>query len=124
MSSVEMVTVLVVCADPEQSADLVARLSDGGASVVGPVGAAAPALVLAAQCAPQVAVVAGPTEGRRGPRALSRELSRIWGVDCLVLGAAGEVAGPAAADPDRVARVRRMLGSRDPAGTPGDALAA
>jgi hypothetical protein len=88
------------------------------------VGAAAPALVLAAQCAPHVAVVAGPTEGRRGPGALSRELSRIWGVDCLILNAAGEVANSAAAEPDRLAHVRRMLAQRDPAGTSGDALAA
>lgn len=112
----EMVTVLVVCADAQWSVDLVARLSDGGASVVGPAGTAAVALALAAQAAPQVAVVAGPPAGRRDAAALSRALHETWGVDCLVLLDESEATTPSPADPHRLSLVRRLLapaGKRD-----------
>lgn len=90
MRTSELETVLVVCADPERCADIIARLHDEGVSVVGTAHTASLALALAAQTAPRTAILAGQTAGRRGAEELARELSDTWGVECLVLRRDGE----------------------------------
>ena len=85
MSSCEVETILVVCADPEKAAEILQRLHDGGANAVGPVSTAGLALALAAQVTPRSAILAGETTGRRRADDLARELTTLWGVDCYVL---------------------------------------
>lgn len=85
MSSSELETILVVCADVEKSAEILQRLHEAGASAIGPVPTAGMALALAAQTGPRSAILAGEPTGRRDAATLARELSALWGVDCYVL---------------------------------------
>lgn len=85
MSKPEMETVLVVCADEERCADVIARLHDDGASVVGSAATAGLALALAAQTTPRAAILVGETAGRRSAAELAQALSDTWGVECFVL---------------------------------------
>ncbi|HEY0648084.1 hypothetical protein [Phenylobacterium sp.] len=85
MSSSEMETVLVVCADADKCAEIVARLQDDGASVVGSAHTAGLALALTAQMAPRSAILVGETAGRRNADELAQALSDTWGVECFVL---------------------------------------
>lgn len=115
-------TILVVCSDEDYSSDLIGRLQDGGANVVGPVTRANMALALAAQTSPDVAIVTHPLTGRRDAEELARELHDTWGVRSLVLDEAMPAnAGPQGEQPwlpapDDVTQLRRMLecvGARD-----------
>jgi len=81
----EMETVLVVCADEERCAELIARLHDDGASVVGSAATAGLALALTAQTTPRSAILVGETAGRRSAAELAQALSDTWGVECFVL---------------------------------------
>jgi hypothetical protein len=85
MSGREMETVLVVCADADRCAQVVARLHDDGASVVGSASTAGLALALTAQTAPRSAILIGETTGRRSAGELAQALSDTWGVECFVL---------------------------------------
>ncbi|MFZ5720413.1 MAG: hypothetical protein ACOY5Y_13235 [Pseudomonadota bacterium] len=110
-------TILVVCSDADYSSDLIGRLQDGGANVVGPVTRANMALALAAQTSPDVAIVTHPLTGRRDAEELARELHDTWGVRSLVLDEAMPAStGPQGEQPwlpapDEVSQLRRMLES-------------
>lgn len=118
----ELGTILVVCSDENYSSDLIGRLQDVGANVVGPVTRANMALALAAQTSPDMAIVTHPLTGRRDAEELARELHETWGVRSLVLDEAMPAsAGPQGEQPwlpapDEVSRLREMLdnvGSRN-----------
>ncbi|MBU1376232.1 MAG: hypothetical protein KKE02_19855 [Alphaproteobacteria bacterium] len=111
MSSRELETILVVCADAGKSAEILQRLHEGGASAIGPVSTAGMALALAAQTGPRSAILAGELTGRRDATALARELSDTWGVDCYVLPSADCPAEAQAvvADERRAPRLRDLL---------------
>lgn len=108
-------TILVVCSDEDYSSDLIGRLQDVGANVVGPVTRANVALALAAQTSPDMAIVTHPLTGRRDAEELARELHHTWGVRSLVLDEAMPAsAGPQGEQPwlpapDEVNRLREML---------------
>lgn len=85
MSSSEMETVLVVCADADRCAEIVGRLQDDGASVVGSAHTAGLALALTAQMTPRSAILVGETAGRRSAGELAQALSETWGVECFVV---------------------------------------
>lgn len=119
MASSEMETILVVCADPEKSAQILQRLHDGGANAIGPVDTAGLALTLAAQSGPRSAILAGETTGRRDAAALARELATVWGVDCYIVPApdgpatdlgAGAVLEGDLANERRAPHLRALLG--------------
>ena len=120
MSSCELETILVVCADPEKSAEILQRLHEGGANPMGPAPTAGLALALAAQVTPRSAILVGEPTGRRNAADLARELAAFWGVDCYVLPSAGgdapveEVSG----DERRAPLLRRVL--RDAALRPAE----
>lgn len=92
MTSGEMETVLVVCADADRCAEIVARLHDDGASVVGSAHTAGLALALTAQTTPRSAILVGETAGRRSVVELAQTLSETWGVECFVLRHDGDIA--------------------------------
>ena len=85
MTSRELETVLVVCADETRCAEIIARLHDDGASVVGSAATAGLALALTAQMTPRSAILVGETAGRRSAEELAQALSHNWGVECFVL---------------------------------------
>ena len=89
--------ILLVCADAALSQALLDRLAAEGFGIVGPAPTAGLALVLAAQTATPVAVLAGETCGRRSAQELATELSVTWGVQCHHLAEAE----PSAAAPGR-----------------------
>lgn len=78
-------TVLVMCADEDQAADLLRQLYDADVNAVGPVTTAKVALVRAAQTAPTDAILAGPTIGEYDVHELAEVLTRTWGVKCVIL---------------------------------------
>lgn len=85
MSSREMETVLVVCADADRCAEIVAKLHDEGAAVVGTAHTAGLALALTAQTGPRSAILVGETAGRRSASELAEALASTWGVHCVVI---------------------------------------
>jgi hypothetical protein len=109
-----METILLVCADAEQSADILRRLDREGANPIGPAATAGLALLLAAQSAPRSAILVGETTGRRDAGSLARELAATWGVDVYVLPATdastpGELADEA--EERRAPLLRDILGA-------------
>jgi hypothetical protein len=85
MNDIHHDTVLLVCADPERSSEILSQFYDYGWSVVGPVSTAAMALSLTAHTCPTVALVAGPPTGKRNAPQLARDLMRMWGVRSMLL---------------------------------------
>ena len=77
--------VLLVCADAEQSFQILEKLHEQGFTVVGPAPTAGLALTLTAQTMACTAIIAGQTAGRRGATELAEELARTWGVECFVM---------------------------------------
>lgn len=78
-------TVLVMCADEAQAADLLRQLYDAGVNAVGPVTTAKMALMLTAQAAPTDAILAGPTTGETDVLELAEVLTGTWGVRCVLI---------------------------------------
>lgn len=78
-------TVLVVRKSPEVPDPLVEVLTDAGLNVLGPVDTARAALVIAAQAAPDLALVAPELSGRRDGAELARCLQDTWGVPAVIL---------------------------------------
>lgn len=116
MTEASLGAILVVCNDEAYASDLIGKLHENGASVVGPVTRANMALALAAQSAPDMAIVTHPLTGRRDAEELARELHDTWGVRSLVLDeampgsqAAGEKPWLPAADD--LTRLRQVLGA-------------
>ena len=78
-------TILLVCSDEGHSSEILGRLIDNGASVVGPAPTARLSLALAALTAPTLALVARPPTGKRGATELARALMREWGIPSVIL---------------------------------------
>ena len=78
-------TVLIAAAHSEYPQDLVARLTDAGKTVLGPVDTASLALALAAQSPADLAIVTTRLSGRRDGEELARRLGDTWGVPAVVL---------------------------------------
>ena len=78
--------ILLVCADSDRSYEILDKLYEEGFSAVGPAPTAGLALTLTAQTMPRVAILAGQTAGRRSAEELAAELTRLWGVECFLLG--------------------------------------
>lgn len=93
MDNPHLGTILIVCNDEDYSTNLIVKLQDAGANVVGPVSRANMALALAAQTSPDMAIVAHPLTGRRDAEDLARELHATWGVRSLVLDTAAPAIG-------------------------------
>lgn len=93
MNDPHLGTILIVCNDEDYSSNLIEKLHDAGARVVGPVPRANLALALAAQTSPDIAIMAHPLTGRRDAEELARELHDIWGVRSLVLDTAAPAIG-------------------------------
>lgn len=85
MDAIQHDTVLLVCSDPIFATRVLTSFFRAGYPIVGPVASASMALMLAAQTAPQLALVARPLTGRRNARDLARDLLRNWGIRSLVL---------------------------------------
>ena len=77
-------TVLVICADEEEAADLLRELYDAGVNAVGPLTTAEVALARTAQTAPTDAILAGPTALDHDMLELAEVLTRTWGVRCVI----------------------------------------
>ncbi len=113
VSSCENEIILVVCGDAERSTEILRRLHEGGANVLGPVSTAGLALALTAQVTPRSAILVGQTTGRRSAETLARELFSLWGVECYVLPPEDHPAEAweSLSDVGRVATLRRILRS-------------
>ncbi|MDZ4372173.1 MAG: hypothetical protein U1C74_12215 [Phenylobacterium sp.] len=116
MTEASLGAILVVCNDEAYASDLIGKLHESGASVVGPVTRANMALALAAQSTPDMAIVTHPLTGRRDAEELARALHDTWGVRSLVLDEALSGAQASGEQPwlptgDDLTRLRRVLGT-------------
>ncbi len=117
MDPIQHDTVLLVCSDPVFATRALAGFFRAGYPIVGPVATASMALMLAAQTAPKVALMARPLTGRRNVRDLARDLLRNWGIRSLLLDEAVQGLRPLLAEnagwrtsPAETARLLAALG--------------
>jgi hypothetical protein len=105
--------ILLVCDDENKSSEILGKLVEGGASVVGPVSTARLSLALAALTAPTLALVATPPTGKRGAAELARTLMREWDIPSIIL-CDHEPAAASAWDPrsEQLESFNRAMGGR------------
>lgn len=122
MEREEIDSVLLVCADPRRSDDILDVLLNQGYDVVGPVETTGMALALTAQSYPTMAVVAGRPSGHRDASELADSLMRIWGIRTLLLDDGELVCTPSPpgrrSPSGRLAQLKRVLADSGLA-TPG-----
>lgn len=102
--------VLLVCNCEKSTEEILDKFYDAGLNVIGPAPNARVALIMAAQNAPTIALVASAPNGRRNASELASELMRTWGVRSWIPESA-EIDGKEfwAPDDDRLSPIRRAL---------------
>lgn len=112
MHDIDKETVLLICGEGADAAQIMSNLYDAQIRVVGPLQTAKMALAITAQTGATVALLAGEPTGERKTSQLASTLLETWGVRSMLLDktqhdALGDVAWRA---PDiQVARIRSAL---------------